>query len=155
MADNNKSEQLLSPRSEEKKHKDKKKDKGSSRAKRTPSSSNVNEKTETPRGNVEAKETKEPIAPSQDTPSAHLPAEDVTEYLNDPKLQTGIKHKLVRKGNTINRIQLIAQLIYRRRFCAYFQVIFLLVFLKQIALLNLSRFTRTEPKVTFLLISGL
>ena len=97
MADNNnKPEQLISPRGEEKKHKDKKKDKSSS--KHTTSSSHISDKTETPRGNPETKETKEPIAPAQDNHAPQSPAEDVTEYLNDPKLRTGIKHKLMRKG---------------------------------------------------------
>ncbi len=94
MADNNKPEQLSSPRGEEKKHKDKKKDK----PKHSTSTSNVTEKTESPRG-AEQKETKEPITPAKESNANRRPAEDVTEFLNDPKLQTGIKHKLVRKGN--------------------------------------------------------
>lgn len=93
--DNNKTEQVSSPRGEDKKHKDKKKDK----PKHSGSSSNVVEKPATPRG-AETKEPKEPInTPAKETRTNRGPTEDVTEFLNDPKLQTGIKHKLVRKGN--------------------------------------------------------
>lgn len=101
MADNdNKPEQVSSPRGEERKHKDKKKDK----PKHSASSSNVTEKPVTPRAaeNKETKETKEPInTPAKETRTNRGPTEDVTEFLNDPKLQTGLKHKLVRKGTHI------------------------------------------------------
>jgi uncharacterized protein (TIGR02231 family) len=97
MADNdNKPEQVSSPRGEERKHKDKKKDK----PKHSASSSNVTEKPVTPRAaeNKETKEIKEPInTPAKETRTNRGPTEDVTEFLNDPKLQTGLKHKLVRK----------------------------------------------------------
>lgn len=101
MADNdNKPEQVSSPRGEERKHKDKKKDK----PKHSASSSNVTEKPVTPRAaeNKETKEIKEPInTPAKETRTNRGPTEDVTEFLNDPKLQTGLKHKLVRKGTHI------------------------------------------------------
>lgn len=111
MADNdNKPEQVSSPRGEERKHKDKKKDK----PKHSASSSNVTEKPVTPRAaeNKETKETKEPInTPAKETRTNRGPTEDVTEFLNDPKLQTGLKHKLVRKGTHIFYLIYLTQII--------------------------------------------